>query len=226
MKNRKTIISALLVFSFIIILACSVEFTNDQDLPSEATISALQTEINQSQVIATETSTNKQDNAGIPAAEVTVSALQTQVALQEIEIEYQQTIEAINATANALELTAKSPTKTSAPPPPQSTSPVIETVKLRYQGSSGSRIIYQDFYFYDLDGNSNYIAYNLIDVTPNKSINIKNGAINVPYSEQTSMGVATGKWTCNGKYNITLRATIYDEDGNQSNSVTYTMKCN
>jgi hypothetical protein len=126
----------------------------------------------------------------------------------------------------AMTATSIPPSTTSLPPTGISGSnvPVIQSVQLREDTSSGKLVIYQDIYFYDEDGDANYIDYSLVSGPPDTYI--IDGPIEIESQKQKSGTAMIGTWKCgDAEYRITLRVMILDEIGNQSNTVEYTMFC-
>ena len=102
--------------------------------------------------------------------------------------------------------------------------PVIESVDLRDDLSSGSLVIVQDISFYDEDGDANFIDFELVSNLPNA--HTVDGSISASSQQQESGAITTGRWGCGGgAYEVTLQVTIWDEAGNPSNTVEYTMIC-
>lgn len=102
--------------------------------------------------------------------------------------------------------------------------PVIESVDLRDDLSSGNLVIVQDISFYDEDGDADYIDFELVSNLPNAYT--VDGPINASSQGQKSGTITTGRWGCGGgQYEVTLQVTILDKAGNQSNTVEYTMLC-
>jgi uncharacterized cupin superfamily protein len=119
---------------------------------------------------------------------------------------------------------AQPPTSTFTPTIPVSYAPVITAVDFREDWSTGTLAILQDIYFYDEDGDANYIDFVLISNLPDAYIN--DGPIDASSDEQKSGAIHTGRWDCNGgSYDVTLQATIFDGAGNVSNTIEYTMTC-
>jgi len=124
------------------------------------------------------------------------------------------------------------PTRTNIPPTAVPTStinpavPIIDGVNLRYIYTDNILTIHQDIYFHDRDGDVDYVAYQIIDITPGFSAETQNGSVDIPAGEQRSGATLTGQWTCGGvAYDVTLSVTVYDSGGHESNSVSYTMNC-
>ena len=101
---------------------------------------------------------------------------------------------------------------------------MIKSVQLREDTSSGKLVIYQDIYFYDEDGDANFIDYSLVSGPPDTYI--IDGPIEIESQKQKSGTVMIGTWKCgDAEYRITLQVMILDEIGNQSNTVEYNMVC-
>jgi len=128
-------------------------------------------------------------------------------------------------------LTLVPPTATNIPPTvapatviPVGHAPVIKSVNLRDDLSSGSLVIVQEISFYDEDGDAYYIDFELVSNLPNA--HTVDGPISASSQQQKSGTITTGRWGCGGdQYEVTLQVTILDEAGNQSNTVEYTMLC-
>jgi hypothetical protein len=102
--------------------------------------------------------------------------------------------------------------------------PVIESVDLWDDLSSGRLDIVQDISFHDEDGDAYYIDFELVSNLPN--VHTVDGPISASSQQQKSGTIHTGRWGCGGgQYEVTLQATILDGAGNQSNAVEYTMFC-
>lgn len=117
------------------------------------------------------------------------------------------------------------PSATPTPKVGTGTVPILESVNLRYDTSSGSLVIFQDVTFHDPDGDSYWVDYELVHTTA-AGVEVRSGAIEISSRQQKLGATITGKWTCGGsKYDVTLRVTILDRAGNRSNAVEYTMNC-
>lgn len=118
------------------------------------------------------------------------------------------------------------PSATIAPPTdiPGTHAPVIESVQLREDSSSGNLVIFQDIYFHDEDGDANQIDYTLIAGPPGAYV--INGPIDIASGRQISGTSMTGTWKCGDvESKVILQVTILDEAGNRSNTMEYTMFC-
>jgi hypothetical protein len=117
------------------------------------------------------------------------------------------------------------PSATSVPPTdtPTSHAPVIDSVYLREDSSSGNLIIYQDVSFRDEDGDAYFIDFELVSDNPN--LVTRDGPIEALGQQETG-AIHTGTWHCgDDEYQATLQVTILDRAGNKSNTVEYTMFC-
>ncbi len=103
--------------------------------------------------------------------------------------------------------------------------PVIQSVELRSDTSSGDQVIYQDIHFTDSDGDVNRWDFEIVSTT-NPDVSVEGGELDIPGAEQKSGAVVTGEWGCGGgNYSITLRVTLTDRAGHQSAPYDYTMEC-
>jgi hypothetical protein len=104
--------------------------------------------------------------------------------------------------------------------------PVILSVDLTEDRSSGSLIIDMDINFKDSEGDVNYADVTLISTTANHELNIHGGPVNVPSAEQKAGASAPGTLNCGGEtYNVTLSITLLDKAGHRSEPYIFTMVC-
>jgi hypothetical protein len=105
--------------------------------------------------------------------------------------------------------------------------PVIDRVELREERSPEKLVFRIDIYFRDADGDANFVDYEQIGSSVERSFNIRDGSFS-PSPNQKEGRVITGTWTCGRRvnYEVTLAITIHDEAGHQSNVVESTIKCN
>jgi len=102
--------------------------------------------------------------------------------------------------------------------------PVITSVDLREDWSTGTLAILQDIYFYDEDADADYIDFEIVTDVPDAYTT--DGPLDISGEQQKSGAIHTGRWDCGGgSYEVTLQATIFDSAGNQSNTIEYTMTC-
>jgi hypothetical protein len=118
------------------------------------------------------------------------------------------------------------PTVTFTPSPPANQPPVIDRLELRQDRSSGRLRIFIDIYFHDADGDANSVDYELISVSPDIPVRVRDGSFRPP-PDQIEGTFITGRWRCRPQvYETTLEATISDQAGHKSNPVRFTLSCN
>ena len=128
------------------------------------------------------------------------------------------------ATATATRA-APSPTQAAtATATEQSGVPLVESVLLRNDTSSGQEVIYQDVHFSDSDGDVYRWDFQVISST-NPNVQAEGGTLDIASDLQKVGAVATGTWTCGGSYTVTLAVTLYDLRGHESLPYQYTMVC-
>lgn len=128
----------------------------------------------------------------------------------------------VNGDTTGLQEVAAPPTVT----PLAVLAPVINHVVVRFDASSGSLIAYLDVYFYDGEGDANYLDWQLISTSLNVSGTIKDSSIN-PSPNQRKGSVVTGQWSCGTKvYDVALGVTIRDAAGHSSNTMSVNFSCN
>ena len=107
--------------------------------------------------------------------------------------------------------------------------PVISGVTLREGKEKGQLVITQEIHFSDEDGNTNYVEWNLVNLSDpdqRQYINIVNGNVNAPLDEQKAGTYTIGTWYCEGhQYVATLDVSLMDRDGNRSEPYRYTLEC-
>ena len=104
--------------------------------------------------------------------------------------------------------------------------PVIKSVTLENDTTSGQLVILQKITFEDSLGDVNSVDYKIVSATTT-GLSIQGGTIDIPADQQKSgTAVITGTWTCGGaSYSVTLQAVLKDAKGNQSNPYEYTIVC-
>jgi hypothetical protein len=103
--------------------------------------------------------------------------------------------------------------------------PIIQSVNLRKDTSSGELKIYQDISFTDNEGDVTHVDYKIISATVS-GLQVEGGTIDIPSTAQKSGAVISGEWGCgNENYSVTLRVTLTDNAGNISKPFNYTMVC-
>lgn len=105
-------------------------------------------------------------------------------------------------------------------------SPVIDRVVARFDSSSGGLIAFLDVYFFDGEGDANFVDFQLISTSVETSGTIKDVSI-APSAKQRGGSVVTGQWSCGTKvYDVTVGVTIRDQAGHTSNTIGVTFSCN
>jgi len=105
-------------------------------------------------------------------------------------------------------------------------SPVIDRVVVRFDSSSGGLIAFLDVYFYDGEGDANFVDFQLISTSVTTSGSIKDISF-APSANQRGGSVVTSQWACGTKqYDVTVGVTIRDQAGHTSNTIGVTFSCN
>jgi hypothetical protein len=105
-------------------------------------------------------------------------------------------------------------------------SPVIDWVVVRFDASSGGLIAYLDVYYYDGEGDANFLDLQLISTSVEVTATLKDVPI-APSANQRRGSVVTGQWACGTKqYDMAVGVTIRDEAGHSSNTIGVTFRCN
>lgn len=103
--------------------------------------------------------------------------------------------------------------------------PVIKSVNLRKDTSSGGLTIFQDISFIDTEGDVTRVDYEIVGTTVS-GLEVEGGDIDTPEAEQKAGAVITGEWGCGTeRYLVTLRATLTDKAGNHSAPYDYALIC-
>lgn len=103
--------------------------------------------------------------------------------------------------------------------------PVIRTVTLRKDKTSGQLVIYQDIFFSDKNGDVIRVDYH-IDSTTNPDVQVEGGTIDISSAQQRAGVFITGEWSCgDGYYMVDLSVTLTDRAGNQSEPYPYKLIC-
>ncbi len=117
------------------------------------------------------------------------------------------------------------------PVPPTTTplaalAPVIDRVVVRLDSSSGGLLAFLDVYYYDGEGDANFVDFQLISTSVESSGTIKDVSI-APSPNQRRGSVVTGQWACGTKqYDVAVAVTIRDQAGHASNTIGVTFSCN
>lgn len=110
-----------------------------------------------------------------------------------------------------------------------SSAPTIIGVTIRTGDEAGELVYAQEVRFYDEDGNTNVVEWNLVDLsdpTQRPFIEIQNGVVDAPPAVQRVRSTVTETWHCQGHvYVATLEVTLVDQDGNRSKPVRYNIEC-
>jgi hypothetical protein len=110
-------------------------------------------------------------------------------------------------------------------PRTNSLAPEITDVELIVDESSGSLVVYQRISFTDSDGDALRVDYELVSTTGG-SIEVRGSDFDIASNQQMLGAHIMGTWYCKGRtYAVTLRASIWDRVGNQSNAWDYTINC-
>jgi hypothetical protein len=103
--------------------------------------------------------------------------------------------------------------------------PVIDNVVLRVENAENGKLLHQDIYFHDMDGDSYIVVYELVSST-RAGIKFENDPITADANQQKNGAKVTGTWHCKtGSYIVILRATILDAAGHASNSKNIDFDC-
>lgn len=103
--------------------------------------------------------------------------------------------------------------------------PVIDRVVVRLDSSSGGLVAFLDVYFYDNEGDANYVDLQLISTSVEVTGTLKDISI-APSANQRRGSVVTGQWSCGTKlYDVTVGVTIHDQAGHTSNTTGVTFSC-
>lgn len=107
--------------------------------------------------------------------------------------------------------------------------PTIMGVVIRKSLEDGELVISQEINFYDEDGNTNLVEWELVDLSDpsqRQYIQLQNGVIDDLPAVQKIRSTAIGIWRCVGRtYVATIEVSLLDRDGNRSEPVRYTIEC-
>lgn len=107
--------------------------------------------------------------------------------------------------------------------------PTIMGVVIRKNLEEGEVVISQEINFYDEDGNTNLVEWDLVDLSDpsqREYMQLQNGAIDDLPAVQKIRSTAKRIWRCEGHtYVATLEVSLLDRDGNRSEPVRYTIEC-
>jgi len=107
--------------------------------------------------------------------------------------------------------------------------PTVMGVTIRESLEEGELVYYQEINFYDEDGNTNVVEWDLVDLSDpsqRQYIQLQNGVINDLPAVQKIRSSVTETWYCDGYvYVATLEVSLVDSDGNRSEPVRYIIEC-
>ena len=128
----------------------------------------------------------------------------------------------ITGDATSLQEVAAPPTIT----PLAALAPIIDHVAVRYDSSSGGLVVYLDVYFYDGEGDANFLDLQLVSSSVAVTGKIKDVSF-APSANQRKGAVVTGQWSCGTKqYDMTVGVVITDQAGHTSNTMGVNFSCN
>ena len=128
----------------------------------------------------------------------------------------------ITGDAAGLQEIAAPPTVT----PLAALAPVIDRVAVRYDSSSGGLVVYMDVYFYDGEGDANFLDLQLVSASIPVTGKIKDVSFS-PSANQRKGAVVTGQWACGTKqYDMAVGVVITDQAGHTSNTIGVNFSCN
>jgi hypothetical protein len=107
--------------------------------------------------------------------------------------------------------------------------PTILGVVIRKGQENGELVYYQEINYYDEDGNTNAVEWELLelsDPSQREFIDIQNSEVSDLPEFQKIRATARKTWHCNGQvYEAMLEVTLRDTDGNASEPVRYAIRC-
>ncbi len=116
-----------------------------------------------------------------------------------------------------------------APPtvtPLAALAPIIDHATVRYDASSGGLVVYIDVYFYDGEGDANFLDLQLVSASVAVTGKLKDVSF-APSANQRKGAVVTGQWSCGTKqYDMTVGVVITDQAGHTSNTIGVNFSCN
>lgn len=115
-------------------------------------------------------------------------------------------------------------------PPSSADAPHIDSVTLREERSLGRVYIIQEIFYYSPKGNAVKLHFELLSVSSTAArVNVRDWAIRKPKVQQQRGTSIVARFSCGRfqkNYSHFKRATIIDADGEHSNSVDFTVRCN
>jgi hypothetical protein len=110
-------------------------------------------------------------------------------------------------------------------PVSESHAPVLKSVVIREDSSTGNLILYQDVSYSDLDGDADIIDWILVSSTDPKA-SVWDGKVENSVEQQKQGAIFTGVWNCNGMNSSTvIQAVLIDKAGNKSEPLEYDLIC-
>jgi hypothetical protein len=124
--------------------------------------------------------------------------------------------------------TSKAPEPTSEPavqPRAGSHPPVILRVVEREEVVDGFLYLYEDIYFTDLDGDVDFISFDVASSSLSYPVDVPGGEIDVTAAEQKVGSMITIHWKCYQKMDAVIESRIRDQAGNLSEPVPLAISC-
>ena len=107
--------------------------------------------------------------------------------------------------------------------------PTILGVIIREGRLKGELVFYQEINFYDEDGNTNLVEWELVDLSDpsqRQYMQLQDGVVDDLPQIQKIRSTAKGTWHCEGRtYVAILDVSLLDRDGNRSEAVRYKIEC-
>jgi uncharacterized RDD family membrane protein YckC len=103
--------------------------------------------------------------------------------------------------------------------------PIVSNVDLIEENTANGKIIYQDIFFTDSDGDVNSVDYHIISANT-EGLSVEGGDVDINSDQQKVGSVIRGKWGCgDAKYSVTLTVIVKDRLGHHSTPYPYTLHC-
>lgn len=108
---------------------------------------------------------------------------------------------------------------------PGQTAPVIESVTFKTQ-PEGSDLVEPQIHFHAERGDVRFIHQDVLEST-GPDFKIAGGPVDIPSAKQRAGAVYSLALRCGPtRYRVKVAAYLADRDGDRSNTVTYTLRCN
>jgi hypothetical protein len=135
----------------------------------------------------------------------------------------------LSPTSTVTPLPTLTPTSTETATPFANQPPVIDRVEYQEDRSSGYLIILMKIYFQDIDGDAISIHYELIEVSPERGVQVSDRPLS-PSPAQKEGTFITARTHCGSSEvevdaTATFEATIFDQAGHQSNPILLNIHC-